>query len=371
MIIGVPKELIDGEYRVSLTPAGVHALVEDGHQILIESSAGDACDMTDDQYREVGAVVLEDREALWAQAEMICKVKEPIAEEYDRMREGQIVFTYLHLAAQRELTEVLLKNKVTAIAYETVMLEDNTLPLLAPMSEVAGRMAVQIGANLLQAHNGGRGVLLAGVPGVLPARVLVIGGGVVGQNAARIALGIGARVTIADINVMRLKEIDLSSDGRIFTLNSNPLDIMEQIKECDLLIGAVLIPGARAPKVVTEEMVKAMKKGSVIVDVAIDQGGCVETMDHTTSHANPFFVRHDVIHYSVPNIPGAVPRTATQALTGVTLPYIRKLAKLGLKAALTEDEALRHGLNTYQGKLVYREVAQAFDLPYTDPLTLI
>ncbi len=366
MIIAVAKELISGENRVAMTPAGVHALALDGHTVLVETNAGSGCGFEDAAYVEAGGVIEHDVEKLWAEAELICKVKEPQVEEYPRMRSGQTIFTYLHLAANRQLTEEMLARGVCGIAYETVMLEDGSLPLLAPMSEVAGRMAVQIGANLLQKHNDGRGVLLAGVPGVLPAEVLVIGAGVVGQNAARISAGIGAHVTIADVNVNRLKEVDLYSGGRIATLISNPFDIAAQVKNADLVIGAVLIPGAKAPNVVSEAMVMGMKKGAVIVDVAIDQGGCIETMDHITTHANPYFIKHGVVHYSVANIPGAVPHTSTMALTGATLPHLRKLAALGINAALASSEPLRHGLNTYGGKLCHPGVAEAFDLPWEE-----
>lgn len=366
MIIGLPKELISGENRVALTPAGVHSLVLDGHTILIETNAGAGCGMEDAEYKKAGGKIVASAKEVWSSADLICKVKEPIEEEYERMREGQTIFTYLHLAANRILTDELVERGVCGLAYETVMEEDGSLPLLAPMSEVAGRMAVQIGANLLQKHNNGSGVLLAGVPGVLPAEVLVIGAGVVGQNAARLAAGLGAHVTIADVNVKRLKEVDLYSGGRIATLMSNPFDIADQVKTCDLLIGAVLIPGAKAPNVVTKAMVKSMKKGSVIVDVAIDQGGCIETMDHVTTHADPYFIKHDVVHYSVANIPGAVPRTSTLALTGATLPYIRKVAMFGIEQALMFDEPLRHGLNTYAGHVFHEGVAEAFHLPLAD-----
>lgn len=371
MIIGVPKELINGENRVAMTPAGVHALVLDGHTVFVEKDAGAGCGMEDDEYLSAGGEIKATASEIWAAAELICKVKEPQVEEYELMRPGQTLFTYLHLAANRVLTEKLLEREVCGIAYETVMTEDGFLPLLAPMSEVAGRMSVQIGSHLLQKHNHGRGILLAGVPGVLPGEVLVIGAGVVGQNAAHLAAGLGARVTIADLNVKRLKEVDQHSGGRISTLISNPFDLAAQVKNCDLLIGAVLIPGAKAPHVVSEAMVKTMKKGAVIVDVAIDQGGCIETMDHITTHADPYFIKHGVVHYSVANIPGAVPRTSTLALTGVTLPYMRKLAGEGIKEALLADESLRNGLNTYAGKVSYQGVAEAFDLPYTDALTCL
>lgn len=365
MIIGCPKELTPGEHRVALTPAGVHSLVHDGHQVLIEHDAGDACGMSDEDYQAAGATILSDAAEIWARAELICKVKEPLPQEFPLMREGQTIFTYLHLAAKPELTQALLEQKVTGIAYETVTLPDGSLPLLAPMSEVAGRMAVQIGANLLQSHHGGRGILLAGVPGVLPAEILIIGAGVVGQNAARIAMGLGAHVTISDINVKRLKEVDNWSSGRIATLISNPFDIARQVTKSDLIIGAVLIPGAKAPHVVTEEMVKTMRKGSVMVDVAIDQGGSIETMDHITTHDDPYYIRYGVVHYSVANMPGAVPYTSALALTGATTPYIRKLASMGIREALVSDPALRAGLNTFDGKLTYEGVAEAFDLPYT------
>ena len=360
MIIGVPKEIKNNENRVALTPAGAHSLVENGHKVYIEVGAGLGSGFADEDYIEAGAKLLPSADEVFDIADMIMKVKEPIPVEYDRLKEGQVLYTYLHLAPNQELTDVLVKKNITAIAYETVQLKDGSLPLLTPMSEVAGRMATQVGAYMLQKYTGGSGVLLGGVPGVRPGHVVIIGGGVVGINAAKMAVGLGAKVTILDISKKRLMYIDDVFNGRVETLYSNPYNIAEAVAEADLLVGAVLITGAKAPILVTEEMVKSMKEGSVIVDVAIDQGGSIETIDRITTHDNPSYVKHGVVHYSVANMPGAVPRTSTFALTGVTLPYAIKLANKGFTEAVKCDEALALGVNTYKGHVTYSHVAEAF-----------
>ncbi|SHE52208.1 alanine dehydrogenase [Desulfofundulus australicus DSM 11792] len=365
MIVGVPKEIKDNENRVGITPSGVQALVQAGHQVVIEAGAGLGSGITDEEYVAAGARMLPTREDVYEQADMIMKVKEPLPAEYDLFKEGQILFTYLHLAPEPELTKALLARKVTGIAYETIQTNRGTLPLLMPMSEVAGRMSVQIGAQFLEKHYGGRGVLLGGVPGVPPAKVVIIGGGTVGTNAAKIAVGMGADVTIIDKNVERLQYLDDIFGSRIKTLVSSSYNIMEAVKDADLVIGAVLIPGAKAPKLVTEEMVKAMQPGSVIVDVAIDQGGCVETADRVSTHSNPTYVKHGVIHYAVANIPGAVARTSTYALTNVTIPYALELANKGVARAVKEDIALARGVNVIDGKVTYKAVAEALNLEYT------
>ncbi|WP_027356505.1 alanine dehydrogenase [Desulfofundulus thermocisternus] len=365
MIVGVPKEIKDNENRVGITPSGVQALVQAGHQVVIEAGAGLGSGITDEEYVAAGARILPTREDVYEQADMIMKVKEPLPAEYDLFKEGQILFTYLHLAPEPELTKALLARKVTGIAYETIQTNRGTLPLLMPMSEVAGRMSVQIGAQFLEKHYGGRGVLLGGVPGVPPAKVVIIGGGTVGTNAAKIAVGMGADVTIIDKNVERLQYLDDIFGSRIKTLVSSSYNIMEAVKDADLVIGAVLIPGAKAPKLVTEEMVKAMQPGSVIVDVAIDQGGCVETADRVSTHSNPTYVKHGVIHYAVANIPGAVARTSTYALTNVTIPYALELANKGVARAVKEDIALARGVNVIDGKVTYKAVAEALNLEYT------
>jgi alanine dehydrogenase len=365
MIVGVPKEIKDNENRVGITPSGVQALVQAGHQVVIEAGAGLGSGITDEEYVAAGARMLPNREDVYEQADMIMKVKEPLPAEYDLFKEGQILFTYLHLAPEPELTKALLARKVTGIAYETIQTNRGTLPLLMPMSEVAGRMSVQIGAQFLEKHCGGRGVLLGGVPGVPPAKVVIIGGGTVGTNAAKIAVGMGADVTIIDKNVERLQYLDDIFGSRIKTLVSSSYNIMEAVKDADLVIGAVLIPGAKAPKLVTEEMVKAMQPGSVIVDVAIDQGGCVETADRVSTHSNPTYVKHGVIHYAVANIPGAVARTSTYALTNVTIPYALELANKGVARAVKEDIALARGVNVIDGKVTYKAVAEALNLEYT------
>lgn len=365
MIVGVPREIKSNENRVAITPAGVGALVQSGHQVVIQQGAGLGSGIEDQQYVAAGARILPDAPAVFAAADMIMKVKEPLPPEYELFKEGQILFTYLHLAPELELTRALLRKKVVGIAYETVQPADGSLPLLTPMSEVAGRMAVQVGAQFLEKHHGGRGVLLGGVPGVLPARVTIIGGGVVGTNAAKIALGMGADVTILDVSASRLRYLDDIFGARIKTLMSNSYNIAAAVKEADLLIGAVLIPGARAPRLVTEEMVKQMKPGAVIVDVAIDQGGSIETVDRVTTHAEPTYVKHGVIHYSVANMPGAVARTSTFSLTNVTLPYALAIANKGWQRAIQEDLALARGVNVVDGRVTYRAVAHALDLPYT------
>ena len=371
MRIGCPKEIKPQEGRVGLTPAGVDALVRAGHQVYMEHNAGVESGFTDEEYISVGAQILATPAEVYNIADMIIKVKEPLAPEYDLLKEGQTLFTYLHLAPDPGQTHALLQKKVTAIAYETVQLADGSLPLLSPMSEVAGRLSVQIGAHLLESSNGGRGVLLGGVPGVEKANVVIIGGGNVGLNAARAAAGFGANVIVLDLNIKRLAYIDDIFGGRVQTLLSNSYNIANAVKNADLVVGCVLIPGAKTPKLVTEEMVKTMRPGSVLVDVAIDQGGSIETIDRITTHSNPYFVKHGVLHYSVANMPGAVPRTSTLALTGATLPFALKLANMGAVAACKADPALMKGLNTYNGHLTFKAVAEAQGLEYTDPNTLL
>lgn len=364
MIIGVPKEIKNNENRVAITPAGVHALVNAGHKVIIEKSAGVGSGIEDSDFEAAGAVILEKNTEVFEQADTIVKVKEPLECEYDLFKEGQTLFTYLHLAPNPSLTQALIKKKLTAIAYETVQPKTGGLPLLTPMSEVAGRMSIQVGAYLLQKYSGGAGILLGGVTGVLPAEVVIVGGGSVGINAAKMAVGLGARVTILDINKNRLAYLDDIFGGRVSTLVCNEYNVAEMAKKADLLIGAVLVTGARAPKIVTDAMVKAMKKGSVIVDVAIDQGGSVETIDRVTTHDNPCFEKYGVIHYSVANMPGAVSKTSTYALTGSTLPYLLEIANKGPEKAMKEDEALLAGLNAYKGYITYKAVAEALGLEY-------
>lgn len=368
MIIGVPKEIKNNENRVAITPAGVQAMVAAGHKVVIENNAGVGSGISNEEYIAAGAEILATPKEVFAAADMIMKVKEPLPQEYDLFKEGQLLFTYLHLAPEPELTRALLDKKVVGIAYETVELDNHSLPLLTPMSEVAGRMAVQIGARFLEKPQGGKGILLGGVPGVPAADVVIIGGGIVGTNAAKMAMGMGAQVTIIDKSADRLRYLDDIFGGRIKTLMSNSYNIERAVRFADLLIGAVLIPGARAPKLVTEEMVKQMKPGSVIVDVAIDQGGSVETIDRVTTHSEPVYEKHGVIHYAVANMPGAVARTSTFALTNVTLPYALELANKGWEKAVLESKPLARGVNTVAGKLTYRAVAEALNLPYT-PLT--
>lgn len=364
MIIGVPKEIKNNENRVALTPSGVHTLVKCGHRVIIEKSAGEGSGLSDESYVLAGGEIVEKNTDVFNKADLIVKVKEPLESEYDLFREGQNLFTYLHLAPNPKLTNALINKKITGIAYETVELDDKSLPLLTPMSEVAGRMSVQIGANLLLKYNGGMGVLLGGVTGVLPAEVVIIGAGVVGLNAAKMAVGLGAKVTILDINKNKLAHVDDVFMGRVSTLVSNEYNIAQMAKKADLLIGAVLVTGASAPKLVTEEMVKAMKKGSVIVDVAIDQGGSIETIDRVTTHDNPCYEKYGVIHYSVANMPGAVSKTSTYALTGSTLPYILAIANKGVENALLEDKALQLGLNTYKGVVTHKAVAESLNMEY-------
>ncbi|MBA1337071.1 MAG: Alanine dehydrogenase [Firmicutes bacterium] len=366
MIIGVPKEIKANENRVAITPAGVEAFVRAGHEVVIEKSAGVGSGITDEEYAAAGAKMLDSNKEVFAKADMIMKVKEPLPPEYNLFKENQVLFTYLHLAPEPELTEALLDKKIIGIAYETVQPNDGSLPLLAPMSEVAGRMAVQIGARLLEKVFGGRGMLLGGVPGVAPAKVVIVGGGNVGTNAAKMAVGLGADVTILDISTKRLAYLDDIFGNKVKTLMSNSYNIAQAVKGADLLVGAVLIPGAKTPRLVTEEMVKTMNKGGVIVDVAIDQGGSIETIDRVTTHENPTYIKYDVVHYSVANIPGGVPRTSTFALTNATLPYALKLANMGAEEAMRADVALKRGLNVYKGKLTFKAVADAHGLEYTD-----
>lgn len=364
MIIGIPKEIKDQEFRVSMPPGGVHTLVEAGHQVLVQRGAGEGSGFGDREYRQAGAAVVDTAEEVWRRAEMVVKVKEPLPPEYPYLRDGFLLFTYLHLAASEEVTRALMDSGTTAIAYETVETPDGRLPLLIPMSEVAGRMAVQIAAHYLQKNAGGRGKLFAGVPGVRPADVVIIGGGTVGTNAAQIALGMGAHVTIIEKNLDRLRYLEHILHGSLTTLSSNVYNIAETVRYADVVIGAVLVKGARAPKLVTREMVGSMKEGSVIVDVDVDQGGCVETA-HPTTHSDPTYVVDGVLHYSVPNMPGAVPRTSTFALSNATLPYVLALANKGFQTAVREDPSLARGVNVYQGRIVYPAVAEAFGLSPT------
>ncbi len=364
MLIGVPQEIKDGENRVGLTPGAVRALTRRGHRVLVQTGAGMGSYLTDAEYRDAGADIVPVAADAWS-ADMVVKVKEPIPGEYPYLRPGQILFTYLHLAAERQLTETLLATGVTAIAYETVQTPDGKLPLLMPMSEVAGRMAAQVGAAYLERHHGGRGVLLGGVPGVAPANVAILGGGVVGTNAAKVALGMGAQVTVLDIQHERLIYLDDVFQGRLQTRTSNDYSIDQAVFSADLVIGAVLIPGGRAPMLVTRSMLPNMRRGAVIVDVAVDQGGCVETI-HATTHSDPIYLVDGIVHYGVANMPGAVPRTSTFALVNQTMSYALTLAGAGLDA-VRGSRPLLLGLNTYQGKLTYRAVADAFHLTYTDP----
>lgn len=363
MIVGVPKEIKDNEYRVAMTPAGVQQLVEQGHTVLVETAAGEGSRFTDDQYTRVGAKVVSTAADAWS-AEMVIKVKEPIAVEYGHLRSDLVLFTYLHLAAEEKLTHAMVDSGVTGIAYETVEAPDGSLPLLTPMSEVAGRMAIQVGAHFLERSHLGRGMLLGGVAGVPGANVVVIGGGVVGTNAAHIALGMDANVTILDTNLDRLRFLEHVLHGRLTTVASNSYNIAEAVKNADMLVGGVLIKGARAPRLVTREMVSTMNPGSVIVDVAVDQGGCVETI-HATTHSDPVYIVDGVVHYGVANMPGAVPRTSTLALSNATLPYVLRLARMGAEAAMDEDQGLMKGLNTYRGQVTYQAVAEYFGLPYS------
>jgi len=370
MIIGVPREIKDNEARVAVIPASVKALTEAGHKVLVETNAGAQSGFPDADYQDAGAEIVGDPGFVWGKSEMVVKVKEPIEKEYPYFRDGLVLFTYLHLAPIPGLTNKLLDAKVIGIAYETVRDRQGTLPLLTPMSEVAGRMSVQVGASYLEREKGGRGILLGGVPGVPPAHVTVIGGGVVGTNAARIALGMGAKVTLIDLNLNRLREIDDIFNGRVYTLASNSYNVAAATREADLVIGGVLIPGATAPKIVTRQMVSRMKKGAVIVDVAIDQGGCVETA-RPTSHSDPSYTVDGVVHYCVTNMPGAVPHTSTLALTNATFPYLMRLANLGAREALKQDAGLAEGLNTWLGKLTHKGVARSQDREFVAPASLL
>ena len=370
MIVGVPREIKDNEARVGVTPAGAKALVEAGHTVLVETRAGVQSSFDDAEYQDAGAEIVGDPGYVWGKSEMVVKVKEPIQSEYVYFREGLVLFTYLHLAPLPGLTEELLRKNVIGIAYETVRDRQGSLPLLTPMSEVAGRMSVHVGATYLEKERGGRGILLGGVPGVPPANVCIIGGGIVGTNAARIALGFGAKTTIIDVNLNRLRELEDIFGGRLYTLASNSYNLGRATREADLIVGGVLIPGATAPKIVTRSMVKAMKKGAVIVDVAIDQGGCVETA-RPTSHSNPSFVEEGVVHYCVTNMPGAVPHTSTLALTNSTFPYLLRLANLGAREALKRDSGLAEGLNTWLGVLTHRGVAESQGKEWTPAASLI
>jgi alanine dehydrogenase len=363
MRIGIPQEIKNSENRVAMAPSGVHHLDGAGHAVYIETGAGLGSGFTDEQYRNAGATIVDSAKEAWSM-EMVMKVKEPLPEEYDYFYEGLILFTYLHLAAEPELTKALTEKKVTGIAYETVQLADRSLPLLIPMSEVAGRMSAQIGAQFLEKSKGGRGVLLSGIPGVTRGKVTVVGGGVVGTNAAKIAIGLGADVTIVDLSPKRLRELDDLFGNEINTLMSNALNIAETVEESDLVIGAVLIPGAKAPRLVTEGMIESMKDGSVIVDVAIDQGGIFETTDRITTHDDPTYEKHGVVHYAVANMPGAVPRTSTIGLTNVTVPYAIKIASAGYVEASRKDGAVLKGINTLDGYVTYKAVANAHRLEY-------
>ncbi|OMC00022.1 alanine dehydrogenase [Mycobacterium sp. NS-7484] len=370
MLIGIPAEIKNNEYRVAITPAGAAELTRRGHDVLIQAGAGDGSAISDSDYKAAGAEIVATAEQVWAEAELLLKVKEPIAAEYSRMRRGQTLFTYLHLAASKDCTDALLASGTTSIAYETVQTTDGALPLLAPMSEVAGRLSAQVGAYHLMRSHGGRGVLMGGVPGVAPAEVVVIGGGVAGYNAARIAKGMGAHVNVFDVNINTLRRIDNESGGSIETRYSSTLDLEDAVKGADLVIGAVLVPGAKAPKLIANSTVAHMKPGAVLVDIAIDQGGCFEDSRPTT-HDDPTFPVHGTVFYCVANMPGAVPRTSTYALTNATMPYVLTLADRGWQAACAADPALAKGLSTHEGALLSEQVATDLDLPFTDPATLL
>ncbi|MCY9547596.1 alanine dehydrogenase [Lysinibacillus xylanilyticus] len=370
MKIGIPKEIKNNENRVAMTPAGVVTLTNAGHEVYIESGAGLGSSFTDTDYVAAGAHIVETAKEAWAQ-EMIMKVKEPVASEYDYFYEGQILFTYLHLAPELELTQALLNKKVVGIAYETVQLANGSLPLLTPMSEVAGKMATQIGAQFLEKNHEGKGILLGGVSGVPRGKVTVIGGGIAGTNAAKIAVGMGADVTVIDLSPERLRQLEDLFGRDVQTLMSNPYNIAESVKNSDLVVGAVLIPGAKAPKLVSEEMIQSMQPGSVVVDIAIDQGGIFESSDRVTTHDDPTYVKHGVVHYAVANMPGAVPRTSTIALTNNTIPYALQIANKGYRQACVENAALKKGVNTIDGHLVYKAVADSQGLPYVNVDELI
>ncbi|MCU5361317.1 alanine dehydrogenase [Bacillus pacificus] len=370
MRIGIPTEIKNNENRVAMTPAGAVHLVQNGHEVFVQKGAGLGSGFTDEEYVQAGAKLVETAEEAWNQ-DMVMKVKEPVASEYGYFREGLILFTYLHLAPEPELTKALIDNKVVSIAYETVQLDNRSLPLLAPMSEVAGRMSAQIGAQFLEKNKGGKGILLAGVPGVKRGKVTIIGGGQAGTNAAKIAVGLGADVTIIDLSAERLRQLDDIFGNQVKTLMSNPYNIAEAVKESDLVIGAVLIPGAKAPKLVTEEMIQSMEPGSVVVDIAIDQGGIFETTDRITTHDNPTYEKHGVVHYAVANMPGAVPRTSTLALTNVTVPYAVQIANKGYEEACLGNTALLKGINTLDGYVTFEAVAEAHGLQYADAKELL
>jgi len=370
MLIGVPKEIKNNENRVGMTPSSVVTYINAGHEVLVETNAGAGIGFTDQDYLAAGARIVSSAKDVWA-AEMVVKVKEPIPSEYGYFHEGLILYTYLHLAPEPELTKALVDSKVTAIAYETIQLDNGSLPLLTPMSEVAGRMSIQIGARFLEKANGGKGVLLSGVPGVAPAKVAIVGGGIVGANAAKMAIGLGADVSILDISPDRLRQLDDLFQGRVKTIMSNPFNIAETVRSADLVVGAVLIPGARAPRLVTEKMVESMSPGSVIVDVAIDQGGSIETIDRITTHDNPTYEKHGVVHYAVANMPGAVARTSTLALTNVTTPYGVQIASKGYKQAALDNKALAKGINVVDGQVTYKAVAEAHGYAFTDVYAVI
>jgi alanine dehydrogenase len=374
MRVGIPTEIKNNEYRVAITPAGVAELVHRGHEVLIQAGAGDGSAISDNDFKRAGAQMINSVDEVWEEADLLLKVKEPIEAEYGRMREGQTLFTYLHLAASKPCTDALMASGTTSIAYETVQTASPdgsvALPLLAPMSEVAGRLSAQVGSYHLMRSHGGRGVLMGGVPGVAPAEVVVIGGGVAGYNAARIAKGMGAHVTVFDVNINTLRKIDNEDSGGIETRYSSMLDLDDAVKQADLVIGAVLVPGAKAPKLVTNSTVAHMKPGAVLVDIAIDQGGCFEDSRPTT-HDDPTFAVHETVFYCVANMPGAVPRTSTYALTNATMPYVLKLADKGWKAACQADPALAKGLSTHEGALLSEQVATDLDLPFTDPATVL
>jgi len=364
MVIGIPKEIKKAEFRVAVTPAGVRTLCDAGHKVLVQKGAGEGSGFSDEEFKKAGAKIIKDKTKLFNEAELILKVKEPLPEEYQLFHQGQILFTYLHLAADKNLTQALLRAKIVGIAYETVQRDDGFLPLLAPMSEIAGRIAPLVGSFYLTKHKGGMGKFIGGVPGVPPANVVILGGGTVGMNAAKIAAGMRARVTILEINAQRLRYLDDVMPSNVVTLMSNSYNLEKVLPDTDLLIGAVLIPGAKAPHLVTRNMLHLMRPGSVIVDVAVDQGGCVETT-HPTTHDDPVFEVDGIIHYCVTNMPGAYPETSTFALTNATLPYVLKIANKGYKDALREDPALARGLNVISGKLTRREVAEAHHLPFS------
>lgn len=366
MIIGVPKEIKNNENRVGMTPAGAFTLKQHGHEVIIETQAGGGSGFEDADYINVGAKIYQSAKEVYESAEMIIKVKEPQLNEVEMMKEGQIIFTYLHLAAEAELTKKLIEKNITAVAYETVQLEDGSLPLLTPMSEVAGRIAVTVGGEFLSKAKGGKGVLISGVPGVKPAKVTILGAGTVGLNAAKIAVGLGADVTLLNKSPGKLKYIEDIYGSRIKTLSLNELTLAESVRDADLFIGGILVPGAKAPQLVKEYMVKSMKAGSVIVDVAVDQGGCVETTTHATTHDDPIYLKHGVIHYTVANMPGAYAKTSTYALTNATLPYIMKVANDGFHESLLKDESLRKGVNVMDGKCTLEGLASSLDLEYTD-----